>query len=77
MSNKIKIISTNIPIERFYSNIDDEEILIKLIDLSNPNLEENTIFIWPEGVVPNINLEQLSMNIAIYLKIFSKTILLF
>ena len=30
LSNKIKIISTNIPIERFYSNIDDEEILLKL-----------------------------------------------
>ena len=53
LSNKIKIISTNIPIERFYLNIDDEEILIRLIDLSNPDLEENTIFIWPEGVIPN------------------------
>ena len=59
LSYKINIISTNIPIERFYSIIDHEEILIKLIDLSNPNLDENTIFVWPEGVIPNINLKDL------------------
>tara|TARA_B100000003_G_scaffold16244_1_gene13313 strand:+ start:558 stop:2102 length:1545 start_codon:yes stop_codon:yes gene_type:complete len=73
LSNKIKIISTNIPIERYYSNIDDEEILIKLIDLSNPNLEKNTIFIWPEGIIPNINLEELRYEYSyLFEKFFSK-----
>jgi len=73
LSNKIKIISTNIPIERFYLNIDDEEILLKLIDLSDPNSEENTIFIWPEGVIPNINLEDLRYEYNyLFQKSFSK-----
>ena len=33
LSKKIKILSTTIPIERFYSNLDSEKTLIKLIDL--------------------------------------------
>ena len=45
----------------FIQTLDDEEIFIKLIDLSNPNLEENTIFIWPEGVVPNLNLKKIKI----------------
>ena len=53
---EIKILSTTIPIERFYSNINEDEILINLINLSNPIKKDHTIFIWPEGVVPNINL---------------------
>ena len=73
LSNKIKIISTNIPIERFYSNIDDEEILLKLINLSDPNFEENTIFIWPEGVIPNLNLDDLRYEYNyLFEKSFSK-----
>ena len=62
LSTKIKILSTSIPIDRYYSSANDEEILLKLIELSNPNLNENTIFIWPEGVIPNINLVDLKNN---------------
>ena len=58
--------------------LNDEEILLKLIELSNPNLNENTIFIWPEGVIPNINLEDLKNNYNIFLKThFQTSILLF
>ncbi len=60
LSVNLKVLSTNIPIERFYSNFDDEEILIELINLSNPNPNENTIFVWPEGAIPNINLRSLN-----------------
>ena len=39
---------------------------------------EHTIFIWPEGVIPNTNLKKLNMNMIIYLLILlKKTILLF
>ena len=60
--------STNIPIERFYSNVDGEEVLLKLIDLSNPIKNEDTIFIWPEGVIPNINLSSLKNQYDYLLK---------
>ena len=56
---EIKVLSTNIPIERFYSNIDEEKILLKLIEMSSPIQNKNTIFIWPEGIIPNINLKNL------------------
>ena len=56
---KLNVLSTNIPIERYYSNFDDEKILIELINLSNPNPNEDTIFLWPEGAIPNINLSSL------------------
>ena len=44
---EIKILSTKIPIERFYSSLDNEEIIKKLINLSNPIENQETIFIWP------------------------------
>ena len=53
---EIKILSTKIPIERFYSSLDNEEIIKKLINLSNPIENQETIFIWPEGVIPGMNL---------------------
>ena len=59
LSTTFKILSTNIPIDRFYSNINSEETLINLINLSNPNPNQNTIFVWPEGIIPNINLKLL------------------
>ena len=68
LSTNIKVLSTNIPIERFYSNVDSEEVLMKLIDLSNPNLNENAIFIWPESVIPNINLSSLKNQYEYLLK---------
>ncbi len=56
---EIKILSTKIPIERFYLNLDEEETLIKLIQLSNPKKNKKTLFIWPEGIIPNTNLDEL------------------
>ena len=70
---EIKFYPPNIPIERFYSTLDDEEIIKKLINLSNPIEKENTIFIWPEGVIPNINLKKFKNEYDyIYLKIIFK-----
>ena len=57
LSADIKLLSTNIPIDRFYSNLDDEVVLKKLINLSSAESDKNTIFVWPEGVIPNINLK--------------------
>ena len=64
LSTDIKVLSTNIPIDRFYSNLDDEVILKKIIDLSNVETNKNTIFIWPEAVIPNINLKDFKNEYA-------------
>ncbi len=59
LPTKINVLSTNISIERFYSQLDSEEILLKLINLSNPDQNDYSIYIWPEGVIPNTNLKSL------------------
>ena len=56
---KIKVVSPKIPIKRFFSPENPEEIIKELIDLSNPNHLEKTIFIFPEGILSSIYLRDL------------------
>ena len=55
----VKIISPTISIDRFLKNIKEDKILNDLIELSDPEKDKKTIFIWPEGVLPNIYLNEL------------------
>ena len=65
---KIRIISSNIGLERFYSNQDPALVISDLIKISNPNENEKTIFVWPEGIVPNT----LQENINEFKELFSQ-----
>jgi len=56
----IRAIGSNIALERFYGNIDTSTIVNELIELSEPKLKIKTLFIWPEGIIPNINQSELS-----------------
>ena len=51
---KIRVIGSNISLDRFYGDINSSLILEELIKISNPNLDDKTIFIWPEGILPGI-----------------------
>jgi len=51
LNSIIRVISPNIPIERFLINQDTEKSINELISLSNPNKSEKTIFIFPEGII--------------------------
>ena len=55
----IKIISPKIDINRFFADEDSEKIILELVELSTPNNLEKSIFIFPEGALPNIYLEDL------------------
>ncbi len=55
----IKIISPKIDINRFFKDENIEKIILELVKLSNPNSLEKTIFIFPEGALSNIYLEDL------------------
>ena len=71
--NNINIvtISTKVSLERFYSsNVDEYSIIQNLVKLSDPKryFGKKTIFIWPEGVLPSTNIN----NINSYKEIFSK-----
>ncbi len=51
---KIRVIGSNISLDRFYKNIDTADVIKELIEISNPVADEKTIFIWPEGILPNV-----------------------
>ena len=55
----IRVISPKIPIERFLTNQDPEKSIQELIKLSNPDSSQETIFIFPEGVITSIYLHDL------------------
>ncbi len=55
----IKIVSPKIDIKRYFENESPESIIKELINLSQPNSDEKTLFIFPEGIFSNIYLEEL------------------
>ena len=52
-SYRIKAISSNISLDRFYSEQDELKIINELIELSAPTKKEPTIYLWPEGIIPD------------------------
>jgi len=67
----IKIISPKIDINRFFQNEEPEEKILDLIKLSKPNNLENTVFVFPEGVLSNIYLQDLKNYSYIFSENFS------
>ena len=63
----IKAISSNISLDRFYSKQDELKIINELIDLSAPEKAKPTIFLWPEGIIPDSYLR----DMIIYKDLFS------
>ena len=55
----IKIISPKISINRYFEDESPEKIILELVELSQPNNLEKTIFIFPEGAFSSIYLEDL------------------
>ena len=55
----IKIISPKIEINRFFQNKNPKKTILDLVKLSEPNDLKRTIFIFPEGVLSNIYLQDL------------------
>ncbi len=67
----IRVISPNIPIERFLSNQNPEKNIDELITLSNPNKSKKKIFIFPEGIITSIYLKDLKLFKNIFKKKFN------
>ncbi len=55
----VRIIGSKIDLNRFYGNTDTSSVVLDLIELSEPNLNSKTLFIWPEGIIPNTNQSEL------------------
>ena len=67
----IKIISPKVDIKRFFENENPEKIISEIIKLSEPNILEETIFIFPEGVLSNVYLEDIKNYKYIFQENFS------
>ena len=57
---KVRVIGSNIGIERFYSNVNSVLVIEELIKISDPNMSQKIIFIWPEGILPEISQKELN-----------------
>ncbi|MDA9708907.1 apolipoprotein N-acyltransferase [bacterium] len=73
---KVRILSSNISIDRFYNNIDPITAIEELIEISSPEKNEKIIFIWPEGVIPGISQDQLKKYKWLFENQFNKNHLL-
>ena len=73
---KIRVIGSQIGLEKFYSEVDPVVIIRDLIKISKPDLNDKTIFIWPEGIVPDITQETLNEYNGYLRKILMKIIYL-
>ena len=58
IDHKVRVIGSNIKLDRFYSNVDPITVIEDLIDLSKPDKNEKIIFVWPEGILPGISQEK-------------------
>ena len=56
---KVRVIGSNIKLDRFYNNIDPATAIEDLIEISKPEKNEKIIFVWPEGILPGISQEKL------------------
>ena len=68
----IKIISPKININRYFQNENPSEFLSELINISEPNPSNKTIFILPEGILSNIYFEDLKKFKELFSNEFSK-----
>ena len=68
----IRVISSNISLDRFYEDIETEEVLSELIKLSAPESEKKIFFLWPEGIIPGIYQDQLILYNDIFKKNFTE-----
>ncbi len=68
----IRVISSNISLNRFYDNSQTEEVIKELIKLSSPELDKKTFFLWPEGIIPNTYQDELILFNEMFKNNFSE-----
>ncbi len=59
LNYKVRVVSSNVSIDRFYQDTDPTSVINDLVRISSPRGDEKTIFIWPEGILPHISKDQL------------------
>ncbi len=68
----VRVIGANISLDRYYKNINAENVINELISNSVPNKEKKIFFVWPEGIIPNTYEDQLDLYNDIFEKYFNE-----
>jgi apolipoprotein N-acyltransferase len=68
----IKAISPNISLDRFYSKQDELKIINELIEVSSPTKKKPTIFLWPEGIIPDSYMRDMKSYTNLFLNNFGE-----
>jgi len=68
----IRILGSNVSIDRFYGNSQTENVINELIKLSSPDKNKKTFFVWPEGIIPSTYQDELYLYDDIFKKNFNK-----
>ena len=68
----IRVLSPNISLDRFYSKQNELRIINELITLSEPEKKIPTIFLWPEGIIPDSYLSEMSIYKDLFLNNFGE-----
>jgi apolipoprotein N-acyltransferase len=68
----IKAISSNISLDRFYTKKDELKIITELINISTPDKKTPTIYLWPEGIIPDSYINDMSIYKDLFLSHFSE-----
>ena len=68
----IKIISPKININRYFQNENPVDLISELIDFSQPNLSNETLFIFPEGILSSVYFDELRQYKTLFANNYSK-----
>jgi len=71
-SYTIKAISPNISLNRFYSKQEESKIINELIKLSVSTKTNPTIFLWPEGIIPDSHIRDMSIYKNLFINNFGE-----
>ena len=68
----IRIIGSNISLDRFYDNSQTEAVIKELISISSPLKNKKIFFVWPEGIIPNIYQDELYLYQDLFIQNFNE-----
>jgi len=72
----IRAVGSKIDLNRFYGQTDTKSVINELIEISQPDPNTKTIFLWPEGIIPNIDQSEMKEFEFLFNEKFGKNHLL-
>jgi len=68
----VRVIASNISLDRYYKTAQTEKVVNELIRVSSPEKKKNILFIWPEGIIPDTYQDEFNLYKDIIFKSFDE-----